>query len=113
MLQREAEQDFVDRIRGGMSGLGEQGGGAGHQAGHELRRGDHEVREERDHDAALVPAALDGSKGGDRVSQWHRPSCGRSVDPRSDRLMRIGCRQRGTLPPWSKGYGPGGSTAAT
>ena len=62
MPQRDPEQQFVDRVRDRVSGLGEQGRGTRDQSGGELRCGNDEVRQQRDHDGAFIPAAVGGSK---------------------------------------------------
>jgi len=41
--QRDAEEDFVQRIGEGMTGFGQQGHRPGHQAGDQLRAGDDQV----------------------------------------------------------------------
>jgi hypothetical protein len=62
MPQRDPEQQFVDRVRDRVSGLGKQGRGTRDQSGAELRCGYDEVRQQRDRDGAFIPAAVGGSE---------------------------------------------------
>jgi hypothetical protein len=62
MPQRHPEKHLVDRVRGRVSCFGKQSGGTRDQSGAELRRGNDQVRQQRDRDGAFIPAAFDGSK---------------------------------------------------